>query len=242
MPEIRPETEASSHGSNDAIEPETKKCKQDTEFYTVSEDYWKSQPATVNGMLGGYECVSDADINQSQKFLSTFLDMKKIDNKLAIDCGAGIGRITKNLLLNNFDTVEMCDVSSNFIDAATKYLGPENAARVPKFHCCGLQNFYPEADKYDCIWIQWVVGYLKDDDLISFLKRCKQAIKSNGVCILKENISSTEYELDETDNSWTRTKKCYMNLIHKAGMRVIKDEKQRKFPGELYEVRLFAFK
>ena len=69
MPDIRPETEASSHSSNDAIEPETKKCKQDTEFYTVSEDYWKSQPATVDGMLGGYECVSDADINQSQKFL-----------------------------------------------------------------------------------------------------------------------------------------------------------------------------
>lgn len=45
------------------------------EFYTVSEEYWKAQPATVDGMLGGFECVSPADIEQSQKFLSSFINV-----------------------------------------------------------------------------------------------------------------------------------------------------------------------
>ena len=52
----------------------------------------------------------------------------------------------------------MVDVTENFIRKATEYLGEEDAKRVPNFYCCGLQNFQPEASKYDCIWIQWVVG------------------------------------------------------------------------------------
>lgn len=135
----------------------------------------------------------------------------------------------------------MCDVSDNFIKAATAYLGPEDSARVAKFHTCGLQDFRPEPKVYDCIWIQWVLGYLIDTDLVEFLKRCKQALKPNGIIVLKENISQ-EPVLDEDDNSWTRTKQGYVDLIHRAGMHVVKDERQRKFPADLFEVRMFAFK
>ena len=52
----------------------------------------------------------------------------------------------------------MLDVTENFINQAKEYLGEEDAKRVPKFHCCGLQDFQPEPEKYDCIWIQWVTG------------------------------------------------------------------------------------
>jgi protein N-terminal methyltransferase len=82
----------------------------------------------------------------------------KIENKLAIDCGAGIGRISKHLLLRNFENIEMVDVTENFIEKAKEYLGPEDSKRVAKFHRCGLEKFSPEIRKYDCIWIQWVAG------------------------------------------------------------------------------------
>lgn len=42
-------------------------------MYDVSKEYWANQPPTVNGMLGGFDFVSDADIDQSQKFLNSFL-------------------------------------------------------------------------------------------------------------------------------------------------------------------------
>ena len=136
----------------------------------------------------------------------------------------------------------MCDVSENFIQAATDYLGTEKSKRIGKFHCCGLQNFYPEENKYDCVWIQWVLGYLTDEDLVAFFKRCKKSLKSNGIIVLKENVCPGEAELDEVDSSYTRSKKAYVDLIHKAGLHVVKDEKQRKFPAEIYEVRMLAFK
>lgn len=160
---------------------------------------------------------------------------------LALDCGAGIGRVTKKLLLKNFKFVEMVDVTENFINKAKEYLG-HDAERVANFHCCGLQNFHPEPQKYDCVWIQWVTGYLTDLDLVEFFKRSRASLRPNGICILKENIAQNQAEFDQEDSSIARTRHQIVNLIHKAGMQLIRDEKQTKFPKGLYEVRLFAFK
>ena len=136
----------------------------------------------------------------------------------------------------------MIDVTEGFINESKKFLGEEDSKRIAKFHVCGLQNFYPEINKYDLIWIQWVLGYLKDNDLVDFFKRCKLALKPNGVIVLKENVSVSEPEWDEADSSWTRPRQAYLNLIHKADMVVLREERQRKFPDEIYEVRFMAFK
>ena len=40
------------------------------------------------------------------------------------------------------------------------------------FNAKGLQDFCPSLKKYDVIWCQWVLGHLKDDDLIGFFKKC----------------------------------------------------------------------
>ena len=44
----------------------------ESSFYSVSENYWRGQPATENGMLGGYGFVSDRDIETSQKFIDSY--------------------------------------------------------------------------------------------------------------------------------------------------------------------------
>ena len=45
------------------------------DYYLVSENYWNMQPATNNGMLGGFDFVSDIDIEQSQKFLDSYTEV-----------------------------------------------------------------------------------------------------------------------------------------------------------------------
>ena len=42
--------------------------------------------------------------------------------KLFVDCGAGIGRVTKNLLLPLFDTVDMVEQNPEFLQTAKDYL------------------------------------------------------------------------------------------------------------------------
>lgn len=48
-------------------------------------------------------------------------------------------------------------MTQDFLDQARSYLGPEGG-RVGNYFCCGLQDFVPEAGRYDLIWIQWVIG------------------------------------------------------------------------------------
>ncbi|XP_054704570.1 N-terminal Xaa-Pro-Lys N-methyltransferase 1 isoform X4 [Grus americana] len=97
------------------------------EFYSKAEKYWKDVPATVDGMLGGYGHISSIDINSSRKFLQRFLrdGPNRTGTTRALDCGAGIGRITKRLLLPLFKTVDMVDVTEDFLTKAKSYLGDE---------------------------------------------------------------------------------------------------------------------
>ena len=80
-------------------------------WYKNAHDYWESEdnaPATINGMLGGFESITDLDLKGSKMFLEELQKMEYIGNfntnnrllgKLTCcECGAGIGRVSKGLL------------------------------------------------------------------------------------------------------------------------------------------------
>ncbi|XWS11485.1 hypothetical protein CRYUN_Cryun37aG0002400 [Craigia yunnanensis] len=50
-------------------------------------------------------------------------------------------------------------------------------------------EFTLDDERYNVIWIQWCVGHLIDDDLVSFFKRAKVGLKLGGFFVLKENIA-----------------------------------------------------
>lgn len=73
----------------------------------------------------------------------------------------------------------MVDVTPQFIENSTTYLGKDNG-RVGRKFVEGLQTFAPEEKLYDLIWIQWVSGHLTDEDFVDFIKRCKvQSFNTN---------------------------------------------------------------
>lgn len=92
-------------------------------------------------------------------------------NGVAIDCGAGWGRITENVLSKRFKTIDLVEPSSKQINKARKLL----QWKVRQFYQQGLQEFQ-FTFKYDCIWIQWCLCYLTDDDCLEFLKRARDSL------------------------------------------------------------------
>lgn len=212
-----------------------------TKFYEDAKKYWSTIPPTVDGMLGGFGYVSDTDIRGSRHFLSSLFQLPDGPGRhLALDCGAGIGRITKHLLTPIFKEVDMVEQNPQFIQDSLKYIG-KSSTKVRKQYVLGLQEFVPEKDSYDVIWCQWVLGHLKDDDLIKFLKDCIAALKPNGIIGIKENItSSNTVELDSEDSSVTRPHHILREIFDRAGLDCIKDVKQTNFPRGLYGVHMFA--
>ncbi|KAJ3655286.1 hypothetical protein Zmor_014421 [Zophobas morio] len=213
-------------------------------FYANAVQYWSEIPATIDGMLGGFGCISQTDIRDSKLLLKQLFNSKEPPQKAyALDCGAGIGRITKHLLTEFFDKVDLVEQNPQFLNQAKLYIGPKLQTKIENYYSVGLQSFVPEENKYDVIWSQWVLGHLTDSDLIEFLKSCQKGLKPNGVIIIKENISSTnDIDKDEQDSSVTRPLSLYRKIFTTAGLDCRRQVKQRNFPKGLYTVYMFVLK
>ncbi|XP_069149385.1 alpha N-terminal protein methyltransferase 1 isoform X2 [Solanum lycopersicum] len=180
------------------------------QWYNKGINYWQGVEATVDGVLGGYGHVNTPDIKASEDFLNSILaerfpDAGRGRHLVTLDCGSGIGRITKNLLIRYFN-----------------------------------EEFTPDAERYDVIWVQWCIGHLADDDFIAFFKRAKVGLKPGGLFVLKENIARTGFVLDKEDKSITRSDSYFKELFKQCGLHIYKMKDQKEFPDELFAVKMYA--
>uniref|UniRef100_A0A7N0ZRX8 Alpha N-terminal protein methyltransferase 1 n=1 Tax=Kalanchoe fedtschenkoi TaxID=63787 RepID=A0A7N0ZRX8_KALFE len=203
--------------------------------------------ASVDGVLGGYGHVNDQDLKGSEAFLNSLLRDRLLRNRhlVALDCGSGIGRITKNLLIKHFNEIDLLEPVSHFLEAARETLATEidvatDQHSAANFFCVPLQEFTPEIGRYDVIWVQWCIGHLADDDFVSFFKRAKTGLKPGGFFILKENIAKTGFVLDKEDRSITRSDLYFRQLFNQCGLHLYKVKDQTGLPDELFAVKMYA--
>lgn len=141
----------------------------------------------------------------------------------AIDCGSGWGRITENVLLKRFTTVDMLDPSSTQLDEARKLF----EGKVRNFYQIGMQDFNLKI-KYDCMWVQGVLMYLLDEDCLNFLKKARDCLaerkgEKSGLLFIKENVVTLDdhFIIDKDDNSIMRTEPHFQELFERAGLEII---------------------
>jgi len=154
-----------------------------------------------------------------------------------------IGRVTEGLLLPLADHVDVIEPVAKF----TKELSAKDGVR--NVFTVGMEKWKPEeGDIYDLVWVQWCVGYLTDEQLVSFLGQCKASLLADVGCIvLKENVSPNADDLyDATDSSIMRSDAKFKDIFKQAGLRLVKTELQRgldkKGHGRLCPIRMYALK
>jgi len=218
---------------------------QDRErWYGDAAEYWSGADASVQGMLQGFESISDDDIKGSKQFLTTLRSEGILGRENcghAVDCGAGIGRVSKHFLLKEFQSVDIVEQCEKFTANVHNYMDDDALSkRILNIYTLGLQAFNPKPGHYDCVWIQWVVGHLTDADFVTFLERCKQGLKPGGVIVIKDNVAGAHPVYDDTDSSVTRTSRDLLRIFKKADISVIKVEAQKGFPSDLFKVNMYA--
>lgn len=68
-------------------------------------------------------------------------------------------------------------------------------------------------------------------------------LNPRGLIVVKENVTSTgEVEKDEDDSSVTRPDETLKEIFEQAGLDLVRDLKQQKFPKELYQVKMYALR
>lgn len=226
-------------------------------WYSKAIGYWNKVDASCDGVLGGYGSLNACDVRDSERFLiehmrQVFLDTEDKESRIALDIGAGVGRVTENLLIHFFDIVDLEEPIAHFRREAEARLRKKiqdchdkavfktlpdrcryiNMIEVP------AQDFIPEKSRYTCIWIQWCIGHLQDEHLISFLKRCRTALKNDKSRIfVKENIcESSESIFDEEDSSVTRSSGYFESIFAQTGLQVVARRTQKGFPLHLFKV------
>ncbi|XP_021845343.1 alpha N-terminal protein methyltransferase 1 isoform X2 [Spinacia oleracea] len=220
------------------------------DWYRNGVGYWQEVDASVDGVLGGYGHITDADIKGSEVFLNSLLSDPLLDkgrsrHLVALDCGSGIGRVTKNLLIRYFNEVDLLEPVPHFLEAARQSLVLEGVTdtdehRAMNFYCVPLQEFTPDSGRYDVIWVQWCIGHLTDDDFISFFKTAKAGLKPGGFFIVKENTARNGFVLDKQDCSITRSDLYFKELFRRCGLHLYKVKDQKEFPRELFQVKMYA--
>lgn len=200
-----------------------------------SREYWQGINADMEGMLGGFAHISDIDLKGSKRFLDS-MNVGENHNMLtrAVDCGAGIGRITKGLLLGLAKTVDIVEPIVKFSNVLKGTKG------VGEIYSVGLEDWSPTT-KYDLVWNQWCLGHLTDTQLLAHLKKCAEILTPGGFIVVKENLSSSQEDVfDDLDSSVTRTEEKFLELFERSGLELRKMQTQEGFPKGLYPVKTFA--
>ena len=149
--------------------------------------------------------------------------------------------MSKGLLFPlGFTLCDLVEPSQRLLSHAPDYIGQEYASKC-RYFCTGLQDFTPQPNKYNIIFIQWVIGYLTDDDLVVFLKRCALGLRKGGVIVIKDNTcTDVAFVPDRDDASVTRSLPYILAIVHIAGLEVILEEYQDDFPDNIFPVPMLA--
>ncbi|KAI3434454.1 hypothetical protein D9Q98_002531 [Chlorella vulgaris] len=222
------------------------------QWYTAAVDYWDRQEASVDGVLGGYGHLTSYDVRDSRAFLKKAYGAALAEAEagkrrlVALDCGAGVGRVTEQLLLHHCQEVDLVEPSAHLLDAARQSLSTRGARDWPRghkavnFYQAGIEQHELEQGRYDIIWLQWAALYLTDEDLIAFLRRSAAALKPGGMLFVKENVCDKGFVVDNADASVTRSHQYYVQLFDRAGLRLTHTALQKDFPKSLFKVRMYS--
>ncbi|KKK25342.1 hypothetical protein P175DRAFT_0446574 [Aspergillus ochraceoroseus IBT 24754] len=221
--------------------------------HAASIKYWNGVAAnskTMLGMLGDYPWYTRIDLRGSKTFLAKVRRMVPgctTEGKLkaAVDCGAGVGRVTEGFLSHVCEVVDAVEPVEKFIQVMRESkLKPEGV--VGDIYVMGIEDWVPEK-KYDLIWTQFCVGHLTDVQLIEYFRRCRNALTETGILVVKENLSTDLFGkdmYDEEDSSVTRTDDKFRAIFKEVGLTVILSELQLGFPKnfKLLPVRFYALR
>ena len=221
----------------------------ESEWYETTLRHWQTAVTAESddGVLGGYGYLDSIDVKGSLQFLadswrgSSSGPLPRPDT-IAVDCGAGIGRVSEGVLLQAFAKVQLVEVSEPLLAKARERLGTERC----EFTAASLRDFAPVEASVDCVWMQWILGHLTDTDVLGLLKRCRTALKPGGAIVVKENNavpSSCEqnglYTLDEANANVVRSHAHHCALFKRAGLKLQRFKLQGGFPQELHAVRMY---
>ncbi|KAK8895630.1 Alpha N-terminal protein methyltransferase 1B [Tritrichomonas musculus] len=235
----------SKFSGNYPVDP--KKIYQDKikSWYVESRFYWSMQEPNVESMTQGPDELSVTDLRYTYFVLSLLKSEDKIKGGRIADCGGGIGRVSFQVLTHFYDQIDIIDPIPHFLLKAREYLEKELPVEI---YQVGLEEWNP-TEIYNAFFVQWTLCQLTDEDIVSFLRRCKESSTDDAYFFIKENIAGmtlktdkSQYEFYPDKNSICRTYNHYCELFQEAGLILQEYRVQPNWPIDFLTVVLFVLR
>ena len=110
-----------------------------SQWYDKTKQYWENSESSIKGVLGGNDQVHDSDVKTSCELIEGLIAKNIITPLRVLDCGAGIGRVTTNVLQNYFEEIDIMEQDEKFIDHC-KTIFKDNK-KVKNIYKSSLQDF-----------------------------------------------------------------------------------------------------
>ena len=218
-------------------------------WYDITKKHWEKSEGTDTGMLGGNIELHNIDIIASKELIEGYINKKFMKTSRVLEIGAGIGRVTKDLLSKYFNEIYLVEQDESFVKTAKQKLN--DISSVKNIICSPMQkcfdhennkNLIPKDLKFDVIWIQWCIENIDDHDLVQMLKDCKSHLNERGMIIIKENVveDNDSVTVNNIDYSRVRNDKLFKELFKQAGLKMFKHMRHPNWPEGFMDVSVFA--
>ena len=204
----------------------------------MENSYWSNEPATVSSMLNSNAQVDDIDTKCSVELL-THLVSRGFKPGRVLDVGAGIGRVSVNVLVNFFDRIDFLEKEEKFCSEIKLNLA--ESGKIGVIYNKSIQNFVFET-KYDCIWAQWCLEYLTDEELVAFLGLAGEFLEKDGKIVVKENILMEKKRVVSQDGAEIRNIFDYKRFINEAELKIVKEFYHPNWPSDLEKVMVYVLR
>lgn len=247
-------------------------CTGGPDWYARQISHWDKR-AEEKGLT--YEAVigeslsSDTDIRDSKQFLLKLIPHENFANGLvALDCAAGLGRVTTELLLHFFMEVDLLEPSQPLMDEARRLLTqprtrdsqenehPADHRAVHFFQLSFHEHRWSDLPhRYDVIWLQWAMDKLSDEHAVSMLVDARNwgLRRSDSLVILKENICAASlcseagdfpdgYIIDDEPTITRSLAYLEEKIIKPGGFEIVDQAIQTDLDPALYPIYMLALR
>lgn len=215
-------------------------------WYSLTKDFWNKSEASAEGMLEGNMNVNEIDINVSCSLIDEYLKKSFIKPGPILEIGAGVGRVTKSVLIKYFDEITILEQNEKFLKKAKEDMKEYEEKKKLRYINQAMQDLIKDSsvlnnEKYSLIWIQWCVENIDDEDLVGLLTKLKGHLIEKGVVVVKENIikENEEVQINDIDYSRVRTDSLFKDLFKKSGYRIFKSMLHPNWPKDMMGVGIY---
>ena len=154
--------------------------------------------------------ASELDRMEKEEILSY---LPAIDGKTVLELGSGIGRFTDHLAPRTAQLTTV-DFMTDYVERNRQRNG--HHSNVDFLRADVTQLDFPETTKFDCIFSNWLLMYLSDDEIKSLTRNMLRWLKEDGFLFIRESCFHPSGTLHHSLPFITKSRHRTITYYHKV--------------------------